>query len=448
VTAAAEADETARGGALSDARRAALVVLAIRIAGAGLAYLTQVLMARLVGASEYGIFATMWVIVAMVGHGALLGTGQTVCRFVPIHRAQGRDDLARGFIQAGQIFAPLAAATIAGLGILATWLLPALLAPAWFWPVTLAALILPLFALQDFLEGIARAMNWPQVAIAPPYILRQGLIAAGMIAALVMGAPATAATAMAATLVATALAVLAQALWLGRRMAIALPPGPRAYDLRCWIAASLPVAFVDVTQIGLAFADVLILSLFASPAEVGVYFAATRLLQFISFVAYAGTAATAQRFADAHARQDMVLLDGLLRRTARWSALATTATAGAIVLAAPWLLALFGKDFTAGLPILAILATGLVAQSLGGPAEDVLTMLGEEKACARASFTCLCLAIALAFALAPSFGAIGVAGAMAAANAARGAALAAIAWQRLRLWTSPLPRPHVARRAA
>jgi O-antigen/teichoic acid export membrane protein len=423
-------------------------VLAIRVAGAGLAYLTQVLMARLVGANEYGIFATMWVIVAMVGHGSLLGSGQTVCRFVPSHRAEGREDLARGFIRAGLVFAPSMATLVACLGILLTHLAPGAVAPGWLWPILLAAFILPLFALQDFLEGIARAMNWPQVAIAPPYILRQGLIALGMVAAVFAGAPATAATAMAATLAATALAVVVQAIWLGIRLRRELPEGPRALDLRGWIAASLPVAFVDVTQIGLAFADVLILSFFASPAEVGIYFAATRLLQFISFVSYAGTAATAQRFSDAHARQDMTLLAALLRRTARWSALATAATACAIVVAAPWLLALFGKDFASGTIIVAILAAGLVAQSLGGPAEDVLTMLGEERACARASFTCLCLAITLAFALAPYFGAIGVASAMALANAARGMSLAAIAWQRLRLWTSPLPHPGLRERAA
>ena len=445
MTAAAKTDDAAaadaHGGALSDARRAALVVLAIRIAGAGLAYLTQVLMARLVGASEYGIFATMWVIVAMVGHGVLAGTGQTVCRFIPSHRAQGRDDLARGFIRAGLLFAPAMAAIVAGLGIVLTRLVPDLLVPAWFWPVTLAALILPLFALQDFLEGIARAMNWPQVAIAPPYILRQGLIAVGMVAAMLLGAPATATTAMTATLAATAISVAVQAVWLAWRLRRALPRGPRSYDLRLWIGASLPVAFVDMTQIGLAFADVLILSLFASPAEVGVYFAATRLLQFISFVTYAGTAATAQRFVEAHARKDAALLADLLRRTSRWSALATAATACGIVVAAPWLLALFGKDFAAGTPVLMLLAAGLVAQSLGGPAEDILTMLGEERACARASFICLCLAIVLAFGLAPHFGAIGVACAMATANAARGAALATVAWQRLGLWTSPLPGP-------
>ena len=55
--------------ALAEAERAALSVFVIRIVGAALAYGAQVLLARLLGKAEYGVFATVWVWTNVLGHG-------------------------------------------------------------------------------------------------------------------------------------------------------------------------------------------------------------------------------------------------------------------------------------------------------------------------------------------------------------------------------------------
>src|SRR3954469_1026719 len=90
----------AKGETLARAQASALGVLAIRIAGAGLAYGAQVLLARLLGKAKYGVFAAVWVWIIILGHGSLWGFGQSVCRFVPTYRARGELDLVprhRGF---------------------------------------------------------------------------------------------------------------------------------------------------------------------------------------------------------------------------------------------------------------------------------------------------------------------------------------------------------------
>ena len=95
----------ANGDTLAGAQRAALTVFAIRIGGAGLAYGTQVLLARFMGQAEYGVFALAWVWIAILGHGCLLGVAQSVCRFVPQYRARGELELARGFLRGGALHA-------------------------------------------------------------------------------------------------------------------------------------------------------------------------------------------------------------------------------------------------------------------------------------------------------------------------------------------------------
>ena len=52
---------------------AALKVLIIRCAGAALAYASQVLLARVLGQTDYGIFALVWVWILVLGHLSPLG---------------------------------------------------------------------------------------------------------------------------------------------------------------------------------------------------------------------------------------------------------------------------------------------------------------------------------------------------------------------------------------
>lgn len=429
--AALPAADRVDGGLIARAQASALTVLAIRVAGAGLAYATQVLFARLMGKADYGVFATVWVWTAILGHSSLWGASTAVCRFVPEHRASGDLALVRGFLVGGAGFAAASAlVTSAGLGaVLLLW--GEAIGAAHAAPLAVALLVVPLFALQDFVEGTARSFNWTTLAIAPIYLLRQGLIAALMVGAVLAGMPATPGTALLCTLAAVAVSLAVQGALLWRALRPVLPRGPLRFETRAWARASLPMAFVDITILGLNFVDVLILGLLMPPEAVAVYFAATRLLQFAVFVQYAATAATAQRFAEAGARGDRATLRALGVRTARLTALATTATAGAILALAPWLLALFGEGFGASLPALAILLAGVALSTAFGPGETLLTMLGHERACAGATLAAFGLAIGLNLLLIPAYGLLGAALAMAASGLARGAMLGWVARRRL-----------------
>jgi O-antigen/teichoic acid export membrane protein len=412
------------GEAFGRAGRAALVVLAVRVAGAGLAFLTQLLLARLMGPANYGVFATLWVWIAILGHGAVLGAAQAACRFVPEHLARGELAEVRGFLAAGAGLSAAGSLTLAGLGVLLLWLHTDLIGDAYRLPALVALAVLPFFALQDFCEGAARGFEWQGLAIAPVYVLRQGLLAVLVVAAVSLGAEATPAVALAAMLAAIAIAVTVQAALLVRRLRKTLPPGPRAFRLRLWAGASLPMALVDWTVLGLAYVDVLILSLFRPPEEVAVYFAATRILQLAAFVPYAASAATVPTFAGARARGAEGELRALVRRTARLTFVATLGAGLAAGAAGPWLFALFGTGFESGLALLAILVLGIAAHSAAGPAEDLLTMLGQERLCTAISGVALLAAVALHLLLIPALGAPGAALATALVAAGRAAALA------------------------
>lgn len=411
--------------------RSAAAVFGVRIAAAGFAFGAQALMARLMGGAEYGIFASVWVWTALLGHASTWGLSQAASRFLPAYRATGEADLARGYIAFGAAVSLGAGALLAGAGAAVVILVPGAVAEPYAAPLLVAALVLPLFALQDYCEGLARAQHWTLLAIAPPYLLRQGLIMAAMLAALALGAPPEAATAVACTLIATALALAVQAALLSSRLRQVLPPGRRAWPWRRWMNAALPIGLIDLAGSGFAFADVLVLGFLLEPEAVGVYFAATRLLQFLAFVHYAASAVTAPRIAEAGAQDDQTGLDRLVRHWSRLTLLATLATGLGLLAASPLLLGLFGTEFGSALPLLAILVAGHVGASVFGPAEDVLTMLGAERLCAAITLAVLGFSIVLMLLLVPGLGVTGAALSAALAVALRGCLLAAAA--RLRL---------------
>jgi O-antigen/teichoic acid export membrane protein len=78
-----------------------------------------------------------------------------------------------------------------------------------------------------------------------------------------------------------------------------------------------------------------------------------------------------------------------------------------------------------------VLAAGIVTACLCGPGEDVLTMLGQERACAVSFALALAINLALLFLLVPAFGLAGAAAASAATMACRSLILAGYAYVRL-----------------
>lgn len=416
--------------------RAALTVFAIRVSSAGFAYGSQVLAARLMGWDAYGVFAAIWVWTAMLGHALTLGLSQGACRFLPGDQARGDLDHARGYIRAGACVTAGAALSVAGLGVALLFLEPGLFAPAYRAPLLIAACVMPLFALQDYLEGVARSQDWVGLAIAPPYLLRQTVMMVCMVGAVLLGAPPRAEVAMACMLIAAAVATTLQAVLLAARLRNRMERGPSRYRWRHWLGTSLPIAGIDLANAGFTFVDVIVLGALVSPAELGLYFAATRIQQFVVFVHFAASAATLQRYSAAQAADDRPRLADLVRRQGRLTAAATALVGIGVLAASPVLLAMFGPGLGSSVPILCVLVAGSIAASLFGPGEDLLTMLGGERLCAGITAAVLALAALLCLALVPSFGTLGAALAMALATTTRALVLA---WAAGRLHGLPTP---------
>jgi len=390
--------------------RAALTAFAVRVASAGIAYLTQVVLARWMGGAEYGIFVWVWVWVLILGGLSSLGLQVSVIRYVPEYLERKRYDLAAGVLRAGRIIPVVISTTVAALafGALVFW--AGALQPNYRLPLYFGLACLPLYTLTDVQDGIGRGRAWIGLGLVPPYILRPLLILAGMVVAHRFGLPMLASTAAAAALVATWSTGLIQFLLLQRRLGReAVAETPPAYDFREWFAVSLPIWFIAACELAMQNLDVLVVTRYADPANVGIYFAALKSIGLIAFVNYAVGSAIAGQLSELKARGDSAGIERAVAAGARWTFWPSLVGALALLAVGRPLLAMFGPDFTAGYSLMFVLAAGLVARSAVGPAEFVLRMLGEQRMCAVVSGVTALADLALSLSLVPAYGTLGAA---------------------------------------
>ncbi len=420
------------------ARRAAAIALAIRLTSAALAYLAQVVFARLMGQYEYGVFAYTWVWFLVFSAVATLGFGDSPVRYVAQLRARGEDDYLRGFIRFAPLVMLVASVMFAALLIALLPFADGLIEHDYLMPMAFMAVSIPFACLQAFFEGLGRSYNWTIPALLPNYIFRHGLLLLIMVAAVRLGFKATAPTGFVCLVLAMTISIAYQATTILYRLRGVVPPGPRAYRPREWVRGSAPFAVLYAAQHLSSFADVLVLSFFVSPADIAIYFAATRIIQVVNLVPYAATVGTAHLFSASHTRGDHAELQRLCRSVAATTFSIAAVAVVAMIAGGDRLLGMFGHGFEEGYVPLAILAAGVFARVAAGPAEDMLNMTGHSNVSASTYLAIVAINVVLAVALIIPFGLNGAATASAVALTLRALWLSYAVWKKLGIRTSIL----------
>jgi len=419
------------GSDRSVAQRIAGAAFLIRVAG--IIYLTQVVLARWMGRFEFGIYVYVWAWVGFLGMLSPIGVAYSAQRFIPEYKTREDHDGLRGFLRGSRRLC-LALGAGAGAALAGTvWLLGDRIPAYYVVPFMVASLALAIFAVSSIQDSIARAFNRIDLALVPGYVVHPLLIMGAMAALHFAGAPVTARDGLIAASAAFWLVVLTQGVLLDRSLARDVAPGARRYELMTWIRTSLPIFLVDSFFILLTYVDILVLQAFVGPADVAVYYAATKTLVMISFVYFAVAAASAHRFSEYHVAGESEKLARFVGDTIRWTFWPSLALAiGLLVIGKP-LLSLFGPGFSEGYPLIFVLVIGLLARASVGPSERLLNMVGQQRACAMIYACAFVTNLVLCLVLIPRFGLIGAAASTATAIVVESTLLFVITKRRLGL---------------
>lgn len=416
---------------LASVLRGAASVMAIRVAGACVSFVSLALLARWMGAFEFGIYAYVWTWIIFVGTMAPLGLNTSLMRFIPEYMARQRWGRIWGLIRQAHLIV-LAAATIASiLGGITLWIVHPYIDDYYVLPFAVALLVLPLYALLDTQEGTARAFGWVTLAYIIPYLMRPILLLLGIGALVLVGLAPDAIAALFAMMTATAIGIAVQAVILVRSIRATVPRARPRTHAGYWLMISMPMLVFEGAYLLMSSTDVIMLGQIEDPASVAIYYAAARTASLIGFVYFATTARTVPKFSQINAsgtREDLQrFLDGV-NRVSFWRSFI-----GVLVLlvVGQHILGMFGEGFEDGYFILAILSFGYIARCTVGPLEYLLSMTGRQMTATKIICASAVFNAGLNLLLIPELGTLGAALATIIAMIANLTALAIAVYRKL-----------------
>ena len=426
--------------------RDALTTLAIRIGGAGLAFLLQAVLARAMGEAAFGFYAIVWAWILSLGSFASLGLAEVALRLLPRYALRNRVEAVSGFFGHGFRATALAATAFSISGIVIALALP--LASDNRAILLSVCLGLPALALEFFLEGVARAMGWFRLTTVTIYVVRplalMALFSGLWLADVTLTGPLVCAL-LALTIAATT-CVIWLIMWQRLRSNINIQKPGQAIR-RFWRKQSLPMLVASGLDDLLTYTDVVVLGLLMSPLQSAAYFVAGRVLSLANLVQHAFTFVFVRKFSLSLVGEGIYGTRSQVWRATTQSLVMTALAVIVTVMAAPILLSLFGEAYSASLPIVFVLGIAHLARAAASQAFEFFLLLGRAKtlvAVNAASFALLLVALVV---LVPgshvASGSLGAAIAHGFAMTVRSAALLVLlAWQSKQNRPQPMLRPH------
>lgn len=419
--------------------RGSVAAFAIYIAGAGLTYCSQLLIARIVGADGYGIYAYVFAWMTVLAYASALGFDVSLLRFVAAYRAQEDWALLRGLIQYAERRVAIVGFGIALIGICVMTIWARERSPELVWTFRIGFFLVPVWALLWVRSSGVRAFGGVVSAVAPDRMVRDGLLI-GLIslATLLPSLKIDAALVMMATLVSSAaglgLVSLARRRLRPRAVDHVLP----AYARPAWRRTVLPLLIIGAAEALLNRTGVVLLGWMGDTRNAGIYALAFNIAFLVVLPRTAVNALFAPTVSDLFVRNDQAALQGLVTKAASWTLFGAAGIALPIALLAEPLLTLFGPDFGAGVPALRILLIGQVIAAGAGSQLHLMTMTGHERSAALLLIASAAVNAVFSVALISLFGLTGAAIATTTTLIVWNSAMALFVWRNLRLFPSVL----------
>ncbi len=378
--------------------------------GLGIGFILQVVLARILGAQQLGIYvyALAWVNVLLLL--ACLGFDTAFMRFVSIYVTQKDWGLLRGLLsRAGlMVLAASLAGTLLVLGVALhsgrTW------PPEQQHTFFIAAILIPLFALSTLRQAALRGLKRVFLADLPDGVVRPILII------LLLGAwwlyrpnTLTAGNAMLIQAIAAGVAFI----WGGKLLFSSLPPAVRAtppiFEGAHWLHTAFPMFLISSMHVALKQTDLLMIGAMLPARETGIYSVAVRLSDLAVFGLSAANAICAPMISEYFHARKTDELQRVVRLAARISFGFTAFVTLVMLLFNHFILGIFGPEFQNARNALLILFAAQMVNALTGPVGYLMIMTGHQARAAYINATAVAANVILNLSLIPRYGIEGAA---------------------------------------
>jgi len=360
--------------------RGTLGVMVIRALSMGLGFIVSVVLARILGVREFGLYSLAMSVLGLLVVPATFGFTRLLVREIAAYRVKGEWGLVRGLLRFAHRTSLLASLGIALLGGLVLWVLSDRFSGEAVRVLALAFVALPFWALLNLhgasLRGFEKILagEWASTVMRPLSFLI--LVGAAWLLA---GGMSDASLALGFHILAAGISLAFAFYLLRSQLRRSLPPNVVSQNTTVWVRRALSLAFLALLNLVPKHAGILMLGWMRSPEEVGFYKVAYQTASLIPFGLMAVNTAIAPTLAQIYAVGDKARLRKVL------FAASGVATAFALplvllfTLRGAWFLSLtFGEAFAESTTALGIITGGQLINAATGPVGLLLVMSGHE----------------------------------------------------------------------
>ncbi|WP_082561341.1 lipopolysaccharide biosynthesis protein [Devosia sp. Root685] len=385
--------------------------LGIKVATAGLTYITYVVLSRTMTESEYGHFAFGLALATVLAIMAGMGQSTAVLRLWPQLRSKGENSEADAVVAAGSAITIGASLILAGLlCVLAVASIP-------FLPpretinhfIGAAFLILPM-ALAEYNSSVLRAQGSLWTALLPRDIFWRLLLPAAVVGlfsvGIVLSGP-DALTLSAALLIGALIMQMSVA--LRRHYAILPRIAPMRGHWQRWGSLSKWLLLGALIETFTLNADVILVGLMLDLESSGLYFNAFRTAGLMTLFTFAIELVIAPMVAE-HYHSGAMRKAQAITALCAWAGFVFSLVIFALFLFfGEFILSLFGPAYAEGTLVLLLLAFGLLFDAVTGPSKIVMMMTGHERAYVGIFGTIMGAGFLVQIAVIPIWGIVGAA---------------------------------------
>jgi O-antigen/teichoic acid export membrane protein len=378
-----------------------MLALIARIAGSGIAFLMNVVIARYLGEKEAGYFFLAVTVSVVLGTIGRVGADQSVLRFISIHSKRQEWQHVHGVINILMKWGLWATCAITIIlcifsGTIANHFFHK---PEFRNPLIWIALSIPFFACYNLygvaLQGLRKVVYSVSILkIIAPLIL---------IILVLIFSPHNGTSASMLYLFSAIGATILGYYWWKKD----IPSVKGNFDTAILWKSSSALWIVAIMQQMVTWSGQFIAGIFNTPQELAHLAVARNTSMLIAFILQAVGFVSAPRFANMYNEKKMGQLKKYVQNTTRLMIVVSLPLILFIWIFPDFIMSLFGKGFTNGIWYLRVLALGQFINVITGSTGYLLTMSGHEKDMRNITIISGMMAIVLALILNPIFGAIG-----------------------------------------
>jgi len=382
----------------------------VKAANIVLLLLSALLLARLMGAQDYGAYAYIlsWVSILLIP--ALFGMDTLLVRQIAIYDTHSQWALMKG-IMGFSVYAVLTSS--ASLALIVA--LIAYLKPSWigtehittFWT---SLILLPLMALLNIQSGVMRGLHAVIRAQLPLIIIHPVvLIVSVIVVHYLFKISITPLIAVILTIACTVIALIISTMWELHVIPAQSKDVVSARQFGNWLRSALPLVFMAGMGEINKRTDILMIGSMLDYQSAGIYAVAGQLSNLVAFILIVVNTVLTPVFARLHSTGNKNLLQTLITKSTRFMIIVAIPVAFILAIFGNWILFYLGGEFTSGLSALRILILGQIVNVAAGSVGGLLIMTGYERDAALGTSIAAIINIGLNFVLIPIWGIAGAA---------------------------------------